>query len=73
MTRFSDALQTIVTSDYDYAQHIKNFSTAISPESPMNALMMARFLWGSDQEPSKALNATLLLVLRKAKAMETFQ
>ena len=71
--RLSDALQTIVSSDQDYARHIKRFRTSISPENHTHALMMMRILWGADLEPSKLLNTMLLLLLRKAKAMETFQ
>ena len=71
-TRFSDALQTIVTSDYNYAQHIRRFALGLSQENPANALMMARFLWGSDLETSKTLNTSLLQLVKKASGLETF-
>ena len=68
--RLSDALQTIAISRHDYAQHIKSFSVTLSMER--DALETARFLWHPDLEPSKAMNTTLLIMIRRAKAMETF-
>ena len=72
-SRVFSALQSIITSDYDYAQHIRVFRMSVSPENPANSLTITQFLWGTDMEPVKALNTTLLLVLRKALAMEAFE
>ena len=78
----ADALQTILTSDHDYGQHIKSFRLGIFDDrtemgvghpSRSDPLLLTRLLWDTKSDPSKFLNTALLLTARRAKTMETFQ
>ncbi|KAL9037645.1 MAG: hypothetical protein Q9214_005610, partial [Letrouitia sp. 1 TL-2023] len=71
-SRAADALQNIVASEQNYAQHIKTFCLSLPPESSGNALLFARVLWDSGAPPSKLLNSLLILVLRRASILESF-
>lgn len=72
-SRTADAVQTVVASDRDYGQHIRSFRLGISEETSNNALLMSRVLWDSAADPSKVLNTIILLMVRKADTMESFQ
>ena len=84
-SRAADALQTILTSDYDYGQHIKSFRMGAVADRYMagatgrhhsayeDQLLMTRLLWDSKTDPSKFLNTALLLMARKASILETFK
>lgn len=84
-SRAADALQTILTSDYDYGQHIKSFRMGAVADKHLavphsrhhgaydDTLLMTRLLWGSKTDPSKFLNTALLLMARKACILETFK
>ena len=81
-SRVADALQMILASDYDYAQHIKSFRLGFvgdASEVPTghshrpDSLLMTKLLWDSKSDASKLLNTTILLVMRRASKMETFQ
>lgn len=72
-SRIAEAVQAIVASDRDYGQHIKSFRLGIAEDTSHNALLMSRVLWDSVADPSKVLNTLILLVIRKAGMMETFQ
>ncbi|KAL8761794.1 MAG: hypothetical protein Q9184_002117 [Pyrenodesmia sp. 2 TL-2023] len=70
--RTAEALQTIVASDYDYGQHIKGFRITMVDDNTQSSLVMSRFLWDKAGFASKTLNTSLLLVLKKATALESF-
>ncbi|KAI4178246.1 MAG: hypothetical protein LQ346_007508 [Caloplaca aetnensis] len=70
--RTAEALQTIVASDYDYGQHIKSFRITMVDDNTQSSLVMSRFLWDKAGFASKTLNTSLLLVLKKATALESF-
>ena len=84
MSRASDALQTILTSEHDYARHIKSFHLGAIPGGLLSAgsrprdvledqLIMTRLLWDSKADSSKLLNTTILLMTRGASMLETFK
>ena len=72
-SRLADALQTIVASEHDYAQYIKSFRYGVSEGNSHNALLMARVLWDSAADPCKVLNTTMLLMVKQAVILESFQ
>lgn len=78
----ADALQTILTSEHDYGQHIKSFRLGVVDDRAemlvghpgrSDPLLLTRLLWDSKSDPSKFLNTALLLMARKASIIETFQ
>lgn len=70
--RTAEALQTIVASDYDYGQYIKSFRITMVDDNTQSSLVMSRFLWDKAGFASKTLNTSLLLLLKKATALESF-
>ena len=72
-SHIAEAIQAIVASDQDYGQHIKSFRLGISEETSQNGLLMNRVLWDSVADPSKVLNTLILLLVKKAQTIETFQ
>lgn len=72
-SRTADAVQTVVASDRNYGLHIRSFRLGISEETSNNALLMSRVLWDSAADPSKVLNTVILLMVRQAGMMESFQ
>lgn len=70
--RTAEALQTIVASEYNYAQHIKSFRMMMMDDNTQGSLVMSRFLWDKAGFASKTLNTSLLLLLKKATALESF-
>ena len=72
-SRLADALQTIIASEHDYARCIKSFRYGISEGNSHNALLMARVLWDSMADPCKILNTAMLLMVKQAVILESFQ
>ena len=72
-TRLSSALDAIVTSEHDYAQYIKSFRLTISQEDVFNAFTLARLFWPAGANSTGMLNTALLLMLKRARALEKFQ
>ncbi|KAI4289631.1 MAG: hypothetical protein L6R35_001091 [Caloplaca aegaea] len=70
--RTAEALQTVVASDYNYGQHIKSFRINMVDDNTQSSLVMSRFLWDRAGFASKTLNTSLLLLLKKATALESF-
>ncbi|KAF7871728.1 hypothetical protein EAF04_003835 [Stromatinia cepivora] len=64
-------LDTFVTSDYDYSQHLKEIILEALNGSQKGELAYHPYLY--DTSCGKFMNTLLLLTLRKAKALETFQ
>ncbi|KAL8627888.1 hypothetical protein Q9189_006417 [Teloschistes chrysophthalmus] len=62
----AEALQTIVSSDYDYGQYIKSFHVTMAEDNTQSAVVMSRFLWDKAGFAVKALNTALLVLLKKA-------
>ncbi|KAL8822233.1 MAG: hypothetical protein Q9191_007030 [Dirinaria sp. TL-2023a] len=71
--RLSSALDAIVTSDHEYARYIKCFRLTISQEDAFNAYTLARLFWPAGANSTGMLNTALVLMLKRAKALETFQ
>ncbi|KAJ8059340.1 hypothetical protein OCU04_012297 [Sclerotinia nivalis] len=63
-------LDTFVTSDYDYSQHLKEIILEPLNGSQKGELAYRPYLY--DTSCGKFMNTLLLLTLRKAKALETF-
>ena len=81
-THAADALQTILVSEHNYGQHIKNFRLRViddnldihrGPRNSLDPLLFTRLLWDSKSDSSKFLNTALLLMTRRASIMETFK
>ncbi|KAL9586024.1 MAG: hypothetical protein Q9212_001169 [Teloschistes hypoglaucus] len=68
----AEALQTIVSSDYDYGQYIKSFHVTMAEDNTQSAVVMSRFLWDKAGFAVKALNTALLVLLKKATMLESF-
>ncbi|CAD6445735.1 859636b7-e13b-4103-9d22-fa9e3e47bc4f [Sclerotinia trifoliorum] len=66
----ASGLDTFVTSDYDYSQHLKEIIL-----EPLNGSQKGELAYRSylhDTSCGKFMNTLLLLTLRKAKALESF-
>ena len=85
LSHAADAIHTILTNDEsNYGQYIKSFrigvaedildpGTSLSNSLRQDPLLMTRLLWDSKSDSSKFLNTSLLLVIRQASMLETFQ
>ena len=79
-SRAADALQTINTSQYNYAQHVKCFkithkySTPVLSSAPHYAdpLVRVRSVFDSSSDASKLLSTAILQMVRQASALESF-
>ena len=76
----ADTLQTILASEYDYGRWIKSFRMGIvednvepSSSRPADPMLMSRILWDTKSDSSRFLNTVLLLMIRRAKILETFR
>ncbi|KAL6715128.1 hypothetical protein ACLMJK_007390 [Lecanora helva] len=78
----SDALQTLNASNYEYARHVKSFRLGVQDGANGNIanafsnsddLLMTRLLWDMKSDSSRFLNTAVLLMIRKATSIETFQ
>lgn len=68
----AEALQTIIASDYNYGQYIKSFRLTMVDDNSQTSAVMSRFLWDRAGFASKALNVSLLLLVKKATMLESF-
>lgn len=68
----AEALQTIIASDYNYGQYIKSFRLTMVDDNSQTSAVMSRFLWDRTGFASKALNVSLLLLVKKATMLESF-
>ncbi|KAL8952605.1 MAG: hypothetical protein Q9222_001479 [Ikaeria aurantiellina] len=68
----AEALQTIITSDYNYAQHIKSLRVVMVDDNTQTSTIMSKFTWDRSGFASKALNTSLLLLVKRATALESF-
>ncbi|KAL8997797.1 MAG: hypothetical protein Q9169_003046, partial [Polycauliona sp. 2 TL-2023] len=68
----AEALQTIIASDYNYGQYIKTFRLTMVDDNSQTSAVMSRFLWDRAGFASKALNVSLLLLVKKATMLESF-
>ncbi|KAG8528154.1 uncharacterized protein KY384_007070 [Bacidia gigantensis] len=79
-SRVADALQTINISDYNYAQHIKNFRLGhtmargswMSRPSYGESLLRLRTVFDSKTDASKLLSTSILQMIRQASILECF-
>ncbi|KAL8879619.1 MAG: hypothetical protein Q9198_002806 [Flavoplaca austrocitrina] len=68
----AEALQTIIASDYNYGQYIKSFRLVMVDDISQTSAVMSRFLWDKAGFASKALNVSMLLLVKKAIMLESF-
>ena len=71
--RLADALQTFATSDYDYAQHVKRFRLQLSESDIEDVQKRIAARYHASEEPTMFLNMAILLMIKKACAMEVFR
>ena len=71
--RLADALQTFATSDHDYAQYVKRFQLRMSDIETEDAQRRIASRYHASEEPTMFLNMALLLMIKKARAMEDFR
>lgn len=71
--RFSEGLHTLTTSSNDYVPYIKQFSLLLDPSDTEDNARKVACKYQHEEEPVKLLNTLLFLVLRNAKALESFQ
>ncbi|MCJ1390268.1 hypothetical protein MMC18_003126 [Xylographa bjoerkii] len=71
-TRLADALHTFATSEHDYGQYVRNFTLTLSERDTedVQRRVLSKYHW--EEESNRLLNTTLLLMLRKSRALETF-
>ncbi|MCJ1398006.1 hypothetical protein MMC11_001203 [Xylographa trunciseda] len=71
-TRLADALHTFATSEHDYGQYVRCFTLMLSERDTedVQRRVLSKYHW--EEESNRLLNTTLLLMLRKARALETF-
>ena len=79
-SRAADALQTINTSEYDYAQHIKSFRLGLGDSITMasglsypDPHILTRVVFDSRSDASKFLNTSVLQMVRRASILEAFR
>ncbi|KAL8696620.1 MAG: hypothetical protein Q9224_002703 [Gallowayella concinna] len=70
--RTAEVLQTIIASDYSYGQHIKSFRLNMVEDNSQTNAVMSRFVWDRSGFASKALNTSLLPLIKKATMLESF-
>ena len=71
-TRLADALHTFATSEHDYSQYLKVFCLELSDRDGDDVKQRILSKYHFEEEATKLLNTTLLLMLRKANMLETF-
>ncbi|MCJ1284664.1 hypothetical protein MMC26_003999 [Xylographa opegraphella] len=71
-TRLAEVLHTFATSDHDYGQYVRSFTLALSEQDTedVQRRVLSKYHW--EEESNRLLNTTLLLMLRKTRALETF-
>lgn len=71
--RLAHAVHTFITSDYDYAQHIKKFSLRMVETDVDSVQKRIAAKYHVQEEPGMLLNTAILAMLRKARAIEQFK
>ena len=78
-SRAADALQTLNTSEYNYASHIKSFRLGYSTYSSWSPGLygdptsQTRTVFDSSSDASKLLNTSILQMIRQTEILETFK
>ena len=70
--RLPEALHTFLTSDHDYAQYVRSFAFLLPEHQTEELSRKAVSRYHVEEEANKLLNTTLLVMLRKAKRLESF-
>jgi hypothetical protein len=70
--RFADALHTFASSEHDYGQYLKSFSLQPSGKDADDVQRKIMSKYHFEEESTRLLNTALLLMLRKARTLETF-
>ncbi|MCJ1435352.1 hypothetical protein MMC27_004724 [Xylographa pallens] len=72
-TRLADVLHTFATSEHDYGQYVRSFTLTLSEQDAedVQRRVLSKYHW--EEESNRLLNTTLLLMLRKTRALETFR
>ncbi|KAL8711391.1 MAG: hypothetical protein Q9220_004289 [cf. Caloplaca sp. 1 TL-2023] len=68
----AEAIQTIITSDYNYGQHIRSLRVVMVDDNTQTSAIMSKFTWDRSGFASKALNTSLLLLIRRTTSLESF-
>ena len=71
--RLAHALHTFITSDYDYAQHIKKFSLRMAENEVDSVQKRIAAKYHVQEEPGMLLNTAILAMVRRANVMEQFK
>jgi hypothetical protein len=71
--RLADALHMIITSEYDYAKHIKAFILRMSESDPDAVHKRIAAKYHCQEEAGMLLNTSVLVMIRKAQALELFR
>ena len=70
--RLPEALNTFLTSDHDYAQYVRAFALLLPEQQTEENSRKAVSRYHVEEEANKLLNTTLLVMLRKARKLESF-
>lgn len=70
--RLADALHTFAVSDHDYAQYVKAFDLEFAAKDGEEIQKRIASKFHFEEETTKLLNTALLLMLRKARILDTF-
>ena len=70
--RLPEALHTFLTSEHDYAQYARSFSLLLPQQQTEENSRKAVSRYHVEEEANKLLNTMLLVMLRKAKKLESF-
>jgi hypothetical protein len=70
--RLADALHLFATSDYDYGIYVKSFVLRLSEKDSedIQRRVLSKYHW--EEEATKLLNTSILLMLRKTRTLEVF-
>ena len=67
-----EALHTFLTSEHDYAQYVRSFALLLPEQQTEENSRKAVSRYHVEEEANKLLNTTLLVMLRKARKLESF-
>lgn len=70
--RLADALHTFGTSDHDYGQYLREFCVSMAEYDSEEVQRRVASKYHVEEEALRFLNSMLLLMLRKAAALEKF-
>ena len=71
-TRLAEVLHTFAISEHDYGQFVKAFALQPSSRDTQDVQQRVLSKYHFEEEPTKFLNTALLIMIRKAKTMESF-